>query len=223
MPAGRVNWSASVCAIVPVRGLATGKQRLAAIPSDAERHALCSAMLEDVLDTLASFSKVVVVTSDAPAASVARGRNVEVIPDRAEGLNASLESARETMRRGRGFSRLLFVPADLPGIAAADLNRHILASPETIIIAPGTDGGTNLLCCATEAHLPFAYGIDSARRHVVLAEQAGLSVRVIDMPAFALDIDNPCDLGLFSMRNIPSRTADLLARLDPRLTRAWAP
>lgn len=212
-----------VCAIVPVRGLATGKQRLAGILSAAERRALCSAMLADVLDSLAAVDRVVVVTSDTAAASLARAHGADVVADRPEGLNASLESARARVRRG-GASRLLVMPADLPGIAAADIERHILAAPEALVVARSGDGGTNILCCAADGALPFAYGGGSARRHVQQARQAGLSVRLVDLPAFALDIDHPCDLALFGHRGTRSRTGDLLATLNlaPRLAQARA-
>lgn len=212
----------AVCAIVPVRGLDSGKRRLAAVLSEAQRRALCHAMLEDVLDTLAGISRVVVVTDDAAATKIARSHGADVIADRSEGLNASLERARDIVRPESGFSRLLVMPADLPGIAGADIERHILAPPEEVVVARAADGGTNLFCCATDVQVPFSYGVDSARRHVAFAEQAGLSVRLIDLPAFALDIDSPGDLGFFRQRNIASRTADFLAQLEPGLAQAWA-
>ncbi len=214
--------TSSVCAIVPVRGLRTGKRRLAAALSKVERHALCRAMLEDVLDTLAAFGRIVVVTGDAEAASLARAHRADVLLVQSRGLNASLELARGAVRTGGGFSRLLVMPSDLPAIAAADIKRHILAEPEDVIVARSVDGGTNLLCCETSADLPFAYGVDSARRHVAAAKAAGLSRRMIDLPSFALDIDHPCDLALFSRLRIASRTTDLLVQFGPGLSEARA-
>ena len=57
-----------VACLVPVRGLARGKQRLAPLLTETERAALVAAMLHDVLDALHRCARVALlaVVSDDP-------------------------------------------------------------------------------------------------------------------------------------------------------------
>src|SRR2546425_913898 len=63
----------STLVVVPVKDLANAKQRLIPMLSAAERHDLASAMLEDVLETLARtrLGPVLVVTRDREVESLA--------------------------------------------------------------------------------------------------------------------------------------------------------
>ena len=64
----------SFCAVVPFKGTAQAKQRLASALTAPQRHALALAMLGDVLQTLAAVDElggVLVVTADAAATALA--------------------------------------------------------------------------------------------------------------------------------------------------------
>ncbi len=73
--------------LVPVKNLKNAKQRLTPMLGPEERLLLAQAMLQDVLDTLASWAggpEVAVVTSDPFAREMARQLQLEVIPDEAK-------------------------------------------------------------------------------------------------------------------------------------------
>ena len=104
-------------AIVPVKGLALAKRRLAPVLPDAARRRLVLAMLEDVLAAIAGvreIERVVVVTPDADAGSLAAGRGATILPEPGAGeLNAAVESG-VAFALSRGIGRVLVLPADIP-------------------------------------------------------------------------------------------------------------
>ncbi len=70
--------------LVPVKNLASAKQRLAALFDQPTRTELAQAMLLDVLETLGSWEdhpEVGIVTSDPFAIRMARQFHFSVIPD----------------------------------------------------------------------------------------------------------------------------------------------
>ncbi|MGH7078582.1 MAG: hypothetical protein ACREFU_10845, partial [Acetobacteraceae bacterium] len=105
-------------ALVPVRSLADGKQRLAAVLSDRERCALVRAMLEDVLDALARAAGIaasLVVSGDTAVLPVAEATGAILLPDVPEGgLNASLQAASAWVAAALPGHALLVVAGDLP-------------------------------------------------------------------------------------------------------------
>jgi 2-phospho-L-lactate guanylyltransferase len=97
---------------------------------------------------------------------------------------------------GAGFGRVAVVHADLP--RARSLNPVVRDGALAIVtIVPcHRDDGTPAI--SVPLPLPdtfrFAYGPGSFRRHVVIARQAGLAVRVVRDPDLGFDVDVPEDL-----------------------------
>jgi 2-phospho-L-lactate guanylyltransferase len=88
------------------------------------------------------------------------------------------------------------MPADLPQITIQDvweLYQLGLSGPG-VVIAPSRDGGTNALLLRPPGVIEFAFGPRSFERHCLLAQAAGLPVRVLDSPTLAIDVDWPEDL-----------------------------
>jgi len=207
----------AVAALVPVRGLAEGKQRLAAVLSAAERRELIIAMLEDVLAALcgcAAVKSVAVVTGDAAVAALAGEHGAAVLPDAAEGgLNGSLAGARAWLRTLHPAASILILAADLPLVTHALLEDRVFAAGAEVVIARSGDGGTNALLLRPPAVLPLSFGPGSCARHRAAAIAAGRSVQVIDDPDLALDLDRPADLAAHLSRAASGRTRHLLRRL----------
>ena len=97
----------------------------------------------------------------------------------------------------------LVVHADLPLLAVEDV-LSLLDEPGDVVIARSYDGGTNGLLLRRV--IAPAFGVDSAHAHASRARAAGLSCRVVDIPGFARDIDDPASLtasgGAFRRRNL---------------------
>lgn len=209
-----------VACLVPVRGLARGKQRLAPLLTEAERAALVAAMLHDVLDTLHRCARVTllaVVSGDPEVAAVAAEYGALLLPDLPDGgLNACLQSGCAWLAAACPDHAVLLVPADLPALTPSLLEATVLAANAEVVIARAADGGTNLLLQQPPATLPLRFGPASAARHHEAARAAGRSVAVIDHPVLACDLDRPADLAAFLARPGAGRTLHLLHRLRLR-------
>lgn len=191
--------SGGVEAIVPVRGLPAGKQRLAALLTVEQRNLLVRAMLGDVVETLQASScidAVTIVSGDAAAGREAERLGVGFLrqPEGVNGLNAGLSFAQ-----GECASReaILIVPADLPLVTPVDVSALVAGAPDgpVVGVAPSWDEGTNGLFLRPPDVIGPLYGVDSSKRHAEAAEAAGLPVHWVDEGRWRLDVDTPEDLG----------------------------
>jgi 2-phospho-L-lactate guanylyltransferase (CobY/MobA/RfbA family) len=94
----------------------------------------------------------------------------------------------------------MVMPADVPLITAEDIEQilHMGRYNTTVVLAPDrNDDGTNVLLVNPPGFIPFAFGVGSFRRHLLLAEEAGATIKVYRSEHVALDIDQPDDLLLY--------------------------
>ena len=195
-----------VVAVVPVRGLRTGKTRLAGdLPPDA-REALTRRMLRHViLAALGSgvVDAVAVVSPDPEALALAEaitpGRVVPLPQDPTmPGLDAAVSLGREWAHaRGAGGALVLF--GDLPLLTGEDV-RHLVEREAPVVLAPDHHGtGTNalLLRLGDDADgalaFRFRFGPGSYARHVAEARRLGLRVETSLGDGTAFDLDTPED------------------------------
>lgn len=214
-------------AVVPVKDTALAKQRLAGCLSPGDRRALVLAMLRDVIAALraaGSVAGIVVATSDARAARIARDAACEVRPD-ADGcrdLSGAVAAAASALGAA-GVRRALVLPADLPRVRAAEIDAVAAALPAGggIVLVPDRRGdGTNALLLDPASPFGFAFGPGSFGRHRDEARRLGRPARVVAMPSLAFDLDTEDDLrGLLS----EGGEGDAVRRLRGRLERALAP
>lgn len=200
---------AKFCAVVPFKGTAQGKQRLAPALAPAQRQELALAMLDDVLLNLAAVSElcgVLVVTVDPGAAALAAKFGARVLQDdaRAGHTAAVVGAARRLAAQGEG---LLTVPGDIPLVEPDDI-RELLAAHDGsrgFTIVPARDQmGSNAILCSPADAVPLRFGDNSFFPHLAAAEGRGLAPRIVRLPRIALDIDTPEDLAQFLAT--PSRT-----------------
>jgi 2-phospho-L-lactate guanylyltransferase (CobY/MobA/RfbA family) len=80
-----------------------------------------------------------------------------------------------------------------------------------VVLSPDRqEDGTNAMLVVPPGLIPFAYGMESFRRHRQLAEEAGATVKIYHTESLALDIDTPEDLILLD-RMETNTTAQELA------------
>lgn len=190
-------------AVLPVRALADGKQRLAAVLSAAQREALCQALLHDALAALRqcpAIAGIAVISADARvlAAATAAGAVALAEAEGGGGLNAAVTQAADWVA-GQGADTLLVMHADLPLVNAAALSaliaRHRRQPPPGITLVPDRHGeGTNLLLATPPAAIPFRFGIDSCRQHQAAAAAMTVACQCHADPELALDLDTAADL-----------------------------
>jgi 2-phospho-L-lactate/phosphoenolpyruvate guanylyltransferase len=183
-------------AILPIKRFDRAKQRL----GRADRAELMRSMAARVLDALgaATLEGLIVVTADAEAAALARGRGAEVVDEPA--LLGHSRAACLGVERAvaRGATRVLLLAADCPMLHGSDIDALLTDHPEqrphVVVLADRHGSGTNgLLLCPPEAIAP-AFGPGSRERHERLAAAAGIPASVVQRPGFALDVDTLDDL-----------------------------
>jgi 2-phospho-L-lactate guanylyltransferase len=209
------------CAVVPFKGTAQVKQRLAAALTPPQRQALALAMLGDVLQTLASVDElggVLVVTTDPAAVTLAAEFGAQVSSDHAhEGhTGAVMGAASRLAAEGLG---LMTVPGDIPLVAPDDI-RELLAAhapANGFTIAPAHDElGSNAVLCTPANAVPLRFGDNSFFPHLAAAKAHGIEPRVVRLPRIALDIDTPQDLTQFLLTPSQTRSRALLDRWGVR-------
>lgn len=202
----------SIVALVPLRSLHDGKQRLRAVLSAAERTALVQNLFQRTAAALARSGVVarIGVVSPDPALLAWAGSSsatppiVPILqPD--QGLNAGLEYGRRTLLGHSDRRALLVVLPDLPRITAADIQALArLGQRASVVLVPDRHGrGTNALLLGATAALPFRFGIDSRAQHTAAAHADNLTIATYETPGMALDIDTADDLRLADLQVEP--------------------
>jgi 2-phospho-L-lactate/phosphoenolpyruvate guanylyltransferase len=210
-----VQWSV----VIPVKVLALAKSRLVGL-AGPRRAELALAMAADTVSaavSCAAVAAVIVVTDDDGAAAELSALGATVLPDEpAAGLNAALTfgaefSAGRWPARGRAG-----LAADLPALAAAELERGLAAAAEfpEAFVADAEGTGTTMYAAGPGTAFAPKFGPGSRAAHL-----AGGAAE-IDLPGLAglrRDVDTPADLGDAARIGLGPRTAavaDLLAGRD---------
>ena len=204
-----------VWALVPVKSLSFGKQRLNGVLG-SNRPDLSIAMFKDVLKALfdsKQIDKIAVVTADPEITTIAKHRDVLVIDEPIpKGMNAAIKKGLETIRSLCG-DQVAIIPADLPLLTGAELDRILTKLEQTRrchgnrTIGIGSskhDGGTNFLCLDVSRTFRLNYGYHSYQRHLENAKQCDCFSVSITSEEIALDIDTNVDLQTFVARSIAS-------------------
>src|SRR5262249_40196895 len=86
-----------------------------------------------------------------------------------------------------------------------------IAAPGSMAIAAAEDGGTNLIACRPARLLSPSFGPGSFENHRRASTLAGMSVRILDLPELALDIDRPRHLEKFLAMRTKTRAHAFLS------------
>jgi 2-phospho-L-lactate guanylyltransferase len=191
----------SLWALVPVKAHGAGKQRLTGVLTPAQRTRLVEVMLEHVLAALAGagIGNILVLSPQRPALP----DGIEHLPDAGQGLNAGLTLALAALTQRHAHAALV-VFADLPLIAAADIEALIVASATGIALAPDEAGtGTNALALPLPGDFRLQFGPGSCERHLAEAARLGHGAQLVRRAGLAFDIDEPADLVALQARRDP--------------------
>jgi 2-phospho-L-lactate guanylyltransferase len=185
--------------LIPVKNLSDAKQRLAGVLSRDERLALAQAMCEDVLEEVARWPgrpPVAVVTGDPFAKYMASRLQFEVIADAVNPGETGVIEMATAVCRDRGVQNTLVLPADIPLLEVAELERIAeSALPEGTVLVPDAAGrGTNAAWRAPADLFPLRFGNDSFLPHLAAAQASGKPCIVLELPGIARDVDRPEDL-----------------------------
>ena len=187
----------SVRIIVPHRGLAAAKTRLAPVLDDAERESLARRLLEQVLKVAhEACGDVVVITPSEALEPLVASTGARLVVQRGMGLNAGLEQARREAV-GDAIDTLLVLHGDLPNLSTDDVAALLAAVPQPSGVAIGPDragSGTNGLALRPPDAIAFRFGVGSLAAHHAEAEAAGMPIVEVHRLGLAFDLDTPADL-----------------------------
>lgn len=204
----RASWEAALdsvahtalCIVLPMRGIASGKSRLAHVLSLSERERLNEWLLVRTLDTLRAWRgnlrQCVVVSACERVLDTAHTAGACALRESTHGeLNAALTQATAHALH-LGARRVLVVPCDLPGLVPHALSSFVdHAANADVGIAPDQRGsGTNALIVDAAHPLEFHFGPQSFGLHMRVAAARSSSVVVHRSCELALDLDTPVDL-----------------------------
>ena len=183
--------------IVPHRGLAAAKTRLAPVLDDDEREALARRLLEQVLRVAHdACGDVVVITPSEALQALVAAAGARLVVQRGMGLNGGLEQARAEAIV-EGVTTLVILHGDLPNLATDDVAALTDALPAArgAAIAPDRAGtGTNGLALRPPDVIALRFGAGSLAAHLAEAEAAGVPISEVHRPGLAFDLDTPADL-----------------------------
>jgi 2-phospho-L-lactate guanylyltransferase len=218
-----------IWAIVPVKETEGAKQRLTPLLTPVQRRELAAAMVEDVLEVLASVAAlagIIVVTLDARAAQFAHRIGARVLADGARGEHTGAVAAAVRLLVREGRAGMITLPGDIPRITpdevAAVLTAH-RAAPSFTIVPAHDDRGSNAVVCSPPDAVPLRFGEDSFFPHLDAARKRGIEPTVVRLAGIGMDIDHPPDLVAFARLAPPMRTRTMalletfgvVARLGP--------
>jgi 2-phospho-L-lactate guanylyltransferase len=189
--------TARTSVVVPVQAFEHAKSRLgAALDAEERRDLVEHLLLGTVSAALATpgVLEVIVVSPDPEVLAMAADAGARTVEQRSRGLNPALQEARAVA----SGSRLLILPADLPGLRPSDLSRVLEAgdlagTPSVVLVADRHGTGTNALLLDPPEAIDPAFGGDSRAGHAWLAASADIAfTEVTDV--LDLDVDTPEDL-----------------------------
>jgi 2-phospho-L-lactate guanylyltransferase len=189
-----------------VRSVAGGKARLGEALDAEDREELVVGMLERTLEVLGAWTpctRVHVVTQDLRIARGVAGPAVSATPQKGGGLNEGIALGIAEARR-EGARAALVLPADLPLLATASLDRLLDAadaalaagsgSPLVAIAPSDARNGTNALLLFPVDVIAPAFGERSFEAHVRAAAAVDATLQVVTDPGLGFDLDTPEDI-----------------------------
>ena len=201
----------SIWALLPFKGAAGAKRRLAGTLSEAEREGLVLAMVRDVLEALANapLAAVVLASQDGIAAELAEEFGCDVFRDTASDLSGAVVQA-SAYAAAHGATGTLFVPGDVPLVQPADI-AAVLDGHERVTLVPDAhDVGTNAAASSPPNAFEYLFDGKSFKPHIASAARAGIEARVVRRPAFGLDVDTVAELAAVARHGGGTRTGKFL-------------
>ncbi len=159
------------------------KTRLSCVLDESEREGFAEAMMLDVVAAAKEANCRPVILGTEPFESDL----VQVaMPEKglSDALNQYLSDTLDSV---------LIIMADIP-LADETSVRRVITTGKDVAIVPGRGGGTNVIFVKDASKFRVDYYGGSFAKHMKIAEDAGLSVEVIDSFRLHTDIDEKEDL-----------------------------
>jgi|SRR5579859_3065316 len=189
-----LNADSGCSLLVAVKARRSGKSRLGAYLEPLQRLGLVRRMLGHVLDAARdarTIRQIIVVSPERDMVP----EDIPILADAGLGLNKALCEAHRALL-ALGTREWLILPADLPRLAAADIDALVEAGRIAgFAVAPDASGsGTNGLYLSCAQCFDFQFGPGSREHHVNAALRLGHRVAMVSRPGLEFDVDGPSEL-----------------------------
>jgi len=212
-----------IFALVPVKDLSWAKERLSSVLSQEKRTLLAYAMLEDVLTALKGsklLDRIVIVTMDEEAMSIASGLEIDVISETEQNGESASVDYGSSVCMDMGAQTVLVVPGDAPLITSEDIDtvlERVKEYPSVILVPATGEMGTNAIVRTPPNAIPSRFGEDSFRKHINEAAKRHIPYEKVVIPTIALDIDCPDDLRAFAAQPSNTLSYQVLSELTKKV------
>jgi 2-phospho-L-lactate guanylyltransferase len=196
----------TIWAVIPVKPLEESKTRLAHLLAANQRADLMRCFLQNALLTLnyvPAVGRILVISSDSEVLTLARQYGAMTMAEaQPQGLNKAVTRAAG-YAAGQKAAALLILPADLPFMQTADIERMLAVlneernGPILAICTDDRQDGTNALLLAPPAPFTFHYGLGSFRQHLQEAARQGYTPHLIAAPGLQFDLDTEADWQIY--------------------------
>jgi len=191
----------AVKAVIPYKP-ENPKSRLSAVFSENDRKRFLELSLENVLLTLkdAGMEQIEIISKSPlhpdeekriKSVFIGSGTKITIFTDRRD-LNTAVN---DYLKKSDGT--ILIVMADLALLTKNDVSAMIfdpIYEREFVRIAPGKDGGTNMLYIKKPKSFEVNYYGESCRKHKEEAERRHINCEIYESFSAASDMDEPEDL-----------------------------
>ena len=200
-------------AVVPYKGAANAKRRLASALSQRERSNLALTMVRDVIHALQAadcIEHIVLMSKSRNAHQLAHDYGLVLYRERSNSLVDALVEVSDWLIREHGAETTFIVPGDVPLITADSVSRAISCHTNVTVIPDRNSIGTNGLICTPPNAFPYVFDGKSFRPHCDAARMCGFEPRIMKIREFELDIDTTEDLHELMRRAPNSHTGQML-------------
>ncbi|MCB0975235.1 MAG: hypothetical protein KDB86_11860 [Actinobacteria bacterium] len=173
--------------VVPIRSFASAKTRLSTIFDDVERRAIAEFLAWQVVT--AAPTRSVVISGDDEVLKWAQALSAETLRDDSSLDRAATVGAEFAYRLGA--ARTIISHADLVG--PVDFSPHVTVTDQTALTPCRHGTGSNVISFPSADIPRFAYGKDSARRHLDLWASQGRDTTIVSADGLAFDLDTDFD------------------------------
>jgi len=211
----------NIWAIIPVKPLHDSKSRLSRVLSGDERAELTSQMLRhtiDVLESVTSISRTLVVSRDPAALKIARQHGASTYGEtEKQDMNVALMRAGH-IAAAQKADCILILPSDLPFLTVEDVELVLAAAKPEIgngnggyyyagrfmaICSDQNSDGTNALLICPPTGFKFQYGPSSFSHHLAEGDRQGMICHVVQTPGLKFDLDTEEDWRVYQAQ-LPS-------------------
>jgi 2-phospho-L-lactate guanylyltransferase len=175
---------------VPIKSFSESKSRLRAARPQLDVDQLTRRLAVGVIRA-SQPRDCVIICDDDDVARLATESGAEPLRIATQSLNSDVSAAYREL--SGSYDTVIIAHGDL---AVPDGLGGFESKADVTVVTDRHGSGTNVLSLVSGLQFEFAYGTNSASKHIRAAELLGVSVSIINDSPWGLDIDGPEDLEL---------------------------